>query len=228
MAFDQRIGGIADHGQHAFFAQRGECGFIGRRADQGLRVQLPVPGMQDRAVRGLDHQRLGFRDGMRHPDETQFEGCEVKRPAWLDFGDRHFVPQLHLVQLAAQHRGGEGGGVNGAAQLRPQPGDRADVVLMRMGDHKPDQFVAPFGDERRVGHHPVDFRRFRPAEADAAVDRQPAPVAAIEIQIHADFTRPAQGQEGEISGTGAHLLRLNQMCAFTGEYGRGVTRCQQA
>ena len=64
--------------------------------------------------------------------------------------------------------------VDRAAQLRPQPGDGADVVLMRMGDDQAHQLVAPIGDEAGIGHHHIDLGVLRAAEADAAIHRQPS------------------------------------------------------
>ena len=95
MALDHRIGGVADHRQHALVAQRRQRGLVGRRADQRRRVELPVAGVQHGAVRRVDHQRLRFRDRVRHADEAQREGLQVDRAA-----GRHHV-ELHLVAATA-------------------------------------------------------------------------------------------------------------------------------
>ena len=51
-------------------------------------------------------------------------------------------------------------------------------------------------DEAGIGHHHINLGMRRSAEADSAIDRQPFPVAAVKVQIHADLACPAQGQEG--------------------------------
>jgi hypothetical protein len=119
---------------------------------------------------------------------------------------RHLVQQLRLGQLAAQHRRSERCGIDRAAQLAPQPRHRAQMILMRMGNHEATQPVAPFGDEAGIWHHDFDLGQGGAPEADAAIDRKPCAVAAIEVEIHADLARPAKRQEGQISSCGVHSI----------------------
>ena len=88
---------------------------------------------------------------MRHAQELQLERRQVDRPARRHDVQLHLIEQLHLGQLAAQHRGGERRGIDRAAQLRPQPGHRADMVLVRVGDDQAHQLVAAIGDVAGVG-----------------------------------------------------------------------------
>ena len=81
--------------------------------------------------------------------ELQLERRQVEGAAGRDDVDLHLVQQLRLAQLAAQHGGGERRRVDRAAQLAPQPGDGAEMVLVRVGDDQADQLVAPLGDEGR-------------------------------------------------------------------------------
>ena len=203
-AFDHGVGGVADHGQHAFVAQGAQGGFVGGGADEGFGVEFPVAGVQDQAGLGADGERLRFRDGMGHADELQVEGGEAEAGAGLDDGDLDVLKQAGFAELAAQDGGGEGGGVDRAAQLRPEPGDGADVVLVGVGDDQADQLVAAFGDVCGVGDHDVDFGVFRAAEAHAAIDGEPLAAAAVEVEVHADFARSAEGQKGQVSVCGVH------------------------
>ena len=78
------------------------------------------------------------------------------------------------------------------------------MVLVRMGDDQAHQLVATIRDVAGVGHHHIDLGMRRAAEADAAVHRQPLPVAAVEVEVHADLARPAQRQEGQITVINVH------------------------
>ena len=171
---------------------------VGARADQRVGIHFPVAGVQHGAGRGADDQRLRLGDGVRHADELQRERRQFEAAAGRHHPHRHFVQQLRLAQLAAQHGGGERGDVDRAAQRAPQIGHRPHMVLMRVGDDQADQLVAPVGDEARVGHHHVDLGMFGPAEADAAIHRQPCAAAAVEVEVHSDLAGPAQRQEGQI------------------------------
>jgi hypothetical protein len=78
------------------------------------------------------------------------------------------------------------------------------MILVRVGDHQPAELVPPLGDIGRIGHHHLDLRQLAAAEPDAAVNRQEAlaarPVIAVQVQVHADFARPAKRQEGQFAG----------------------------
>ena len=90
--------------------------------------------------------------------------------------------------------------------------DRADMVLVRVGDHQPQQLVAAVRDEAGVGDHDIDLGVLRPAEADAAIDRQPLTVATVEVEVHADLARPAERQEGQVACFCIHIVLLLPHC----------------
>ena len=83
------------------------------------------------------------------------------------------------------------------------------MILMRMGDHQTDQLVLAVGDEAGIGHHDLDLGQFAAAEADAAIHGEPFFVAclapAIQVEVHADFARPAQRQEGQFACFRVHM-----------------------
>ena len=80
----------------------------------------------------------------------------------------------------------------------------ADMVFVGVGDDQADERFAALRDEGRVGHHHFDLGVRRTAEANAAIDGEPASLVAIEVEVHANLARPAEGQEGKIYGRGVH------------------------
>lgn len=62
LALDEDIGRIADHRQQAFVAQLGNRCDVCGLADDRAGVQLPVAGVEDRAQRRLDRQRIRLGD----------------------------------------------------------------------------------------------------------------------------------------------------------------------
>ncbi len=197
-AFDQRVGRIADHRQHAVLAQLLERGLVGGVADQRVGVELPVAGMQHGAQRGAHHHRVGFGDRVGERDQLQLEGRDLEALGHADDGQRHLAEQPCLFQLLAQQRGGERGGVDRAAQPLPQIGHRADMVLVGVGEHQRHQIVAAALDKIGIGHDDVDARRGIVAEGDAAIDHQPFAGMAVQVQIHADFAGTAERQEQQV------------------------------
>ena len=86
---------------------------------------------------------------------------------------------------------------------------RANMVFMRMGDDQAKQRVAVFGKPDRVRHHDIGFRLIRPREAQPAIHRQQGAIAAIDIKVHSDLTRPAQRDKGKIAGHDIHGTSRN-------------------
>jgi hypothetical protein len=131
------------------------------------------------------------------------EGAELDRAAERNLGDIDLAEDAGLAQLLAQQEGGEGRGVDGRLQPRPEPGHRADVVLMGVGQHDAENAVGIGLDELGIRQDDLDARRRLVAEGDAEIDHDPLTVerraVAIEIEIHADLVRPTQRQEDEFS-----------------------------
>ena len=104
-------------------------------------------------------------------------------------------------RLRAQKLGGETRGVKLAAKLRPDIGDGADMILMRMGDDEPDEILLHLLDEAGVGDHHVNAGQLRPGEGDSAINHQPFHAAlraeAVKGEIHADFAETSERHEDE-------------------------------
>jgi hypothetical protein len=79
------------------------------------------------------------------------------------------------------------------------------MILVRMGEDEPDQVPHPLPDEGDVGHDDLDARRRFIAEGDAEIDHQPLAGMAVEVEVHADLARAAEGEEQE-------LIRLGREC----------------
>jgi hypothetical protein len=81
-------------------------------------------------------------------------------------------------------------------------GDGAEVVLVRVSEHQTAEGAAFAFDEGRVGHLHMGGLRAVFGEGHPAIDHEPVIVMAIEVEVHADLTGPAKGQEPEVCGAG--------------------------
>ena len=191
---------------------------VGDRADDRGRVDLPVAGVDDEAGRRPDRQRRAFRDRMGDRHELDVERADRHARAGPDDLDRN----LRRARLAEPARlgeaGGEGRGVDLSAEARPQIGERADVVLVRVGDDDADEVLPHLLDEADVRHDRVDARQVLAGEGDAEIDHQPfarlrRPVT-VERAIHADFAQAPEGREHELA------VVVHSGWAFPHELGR--------
>ena len=169
-----------------------------RFADEGLRVELEVAGVQHEPGRGADGERVALGDGMGDRQVAHVEGTEAQAPTLGHLDERHLMEQPRLGELALEHAGGELGRVHRAAQALPQVGHGPEVILVGMGEHQSEQVVAALDDERGVGHDDVDAGMTLVGKGDAEVDHQPLAVVTIEVEVHADFARTAEGHEQQL------------------------------
>ena len=158
MALDQRIGEVADHRQHAFLAQPGEGGLIGRLADQrsGSSFQSPVWTTMPCRVRMATAWASGTECATRRNSRSKCR--QLQRPPSgmvMIFASPSSPASPSFRRSTAAD---EGAGIDRAAQHGPEMRDGTDMVLMRVGDHQPDQPVPPLGEPDRVGDHHLDLR----------------------------------------------------------------------
>ena len=100
-------------------------------------------------------------------------------------------------------------GVDGRAQARPHLDQRADMILVRMGDEDAEQILALLLDEAQIGIDDVDARQvLLAAEAHAAIDQDPLPVVlraeAVEGGVHADLAETAERDKNQFVLMGSH------------------------
>ncbi len=205
------VGRIADEGQNTLVAETAELRLRGQAAEIGRRVELPVAGMHDESVRRADRERVRFGDRVRHRDVFDVEGPDLDPPPRRDLleVDLGGAGLGKAPRLEEAHR--EAGGVDGRAQARPHLDERADMILVRMGDEDPEKIVALLLDEAQVGVDEVDAREvLLAAEAHPAIDEDPLPALGraetVERRVHADLTETAERNEDEL------VLRCHEGC----------------
>jgi hypothetical protein len=175
---------------------------VGRPAYDRRRIDLPVAGVQHRAGRGVDRQRVRFRYRMRDRNEFDIEGPEVDPPAGRHHRDRNFRRIALGSAFGLEQSGAELGRVDRAFQLRPQVDDGAEMVFMGMGQHETDQILSLFFEEADIGHDEIDAgQMLLVAKRDTQIDRQPgalmAITEAIDRQVHADLADAAERRKSQ-------------------------------
>jgi hypothetical protein len=140
---------------------------------------------------------MGFGNRMRDPHQAA-----VERPDHEPLARRNHVQDgaLHacVLELAAQHRGGEPGAVDGTAQSFPEVGQRAEMILVSMGQHQAGQALAALGDEARIRQHDLNPWQGLVGKAEPEVDHQPLAVQLIQIEVESDFAGAAERHEQQL------------------------------
>ena len=147
-------------------------------------------------MRRIDEERIALGDRVRQRKIGNFERSDPEAAVIL-LDDMEFdrVFQIRFLQLAADEFGGERRRVKRHAEIGGEIGDRADMIFMRMRKDDRFEILGPVFDEFEVCEHQVDAGILPARKAHPQVDHQPPTLAAVEIDVHPDFARTAQGQE---------------------------------
>ena len=140
---------------------------------------------------------------MRDRDQLDVERPELEAAAERHDLDRNIRRARFAQPLGLEQRGRERRRIDRAAQARPQIEQRAEMILVRVGEHEAGE-IAPLRDqERDVRHDQVDAGQVVARERHAEIDRDPvalAPVAeAVEREIHPDLADAAERREQEFA-----------------------------
>src|SRR5208282_2247154 len=169
--------------------------------DRG-RVDLPVASVDDEARWSADRERRALRYRMGDREEFDVERTDRDPRARLDDLDRN----LGRARLAEPPRLGktrrEGRRIDLCAEARPQLGERADMVLVRMGEDDSGEVLLHILDEADVGHDEIDAGQVVAGEGDPEIDHQPFArlrrAIAVERAIHANFAQAPEGREYQL------------------------------
>ena len=191
----ENIGRIAHQRQNARIA---DCGQFRRRrrfADLRRVIQFPVTGVEHPAIGRVDDQRVAFGDRMRQRHITNGKGPQRQRSVVLDHAQFDLFVDPRLNQLFMHQARGKRRGIQRHAQIGGEIGHRADMILVRMGQHDPEQVFRPFLDKFQIGKHQIDTRVPRVGKGHPQIDHQPFAVTTIKVDVHSDFARATERAE---------------------------------
>ena len=186
---------IAHQREHAFVPDLRQHLRARRLAQHRGRVDLPVAGVEDVSERRLDQQPVAFGNRVGQRDEADLERAELNAPAALDDVELDPSGQPLFLELAGDQPCGERRREQRRLQLFGEVGQRPDMVLMAVRQDDPDQPLLLALDELKIGEDEIDPGIFGVGERQAEVGHDPLPAAAVEIDVHADLARAAEGAE---------------------------------
>ena len=186
------VGRILEQRQHALLAVLGEGvqieePVVGRRG-----IDLEVAGMDQHAHRRMDGQRHAVHQAMRHLDGIDGERPDLEALAGLDLVELGIIQQAMLFQLAFHIGQRELGAVDRDVELRQQPGQRADVVFVPVGQHHGAHMLAILDQVAEVGNDDVHAEQFGFGEHQAGIDDDDVIAPANGHAIHAKFAESTQ------------------------------------
>src|SRR5437868_3689251 len=132
----KRVSGISNQRETALIAECAQLGFVGRRAHEWRRVDLPVAGVEHGPRRRTDDEPVRFRNGVSHRDQLYIERSERKSAAEGHDVQRNVGRARLALPLGFYQCRGKRRGINRKLEPWPQVEQRTEMILMRMGEHE--------------------------------------------------------------------------------------------
>ncbi len=176
------VRGVAEQQIDAAVADLGQPADVGAEAVHRRVVELPVARVQDASGVGLDHDRDVVGHRMRHPDELEPERPELDRAAASGSISRSSAARSRPCSSSFDLTSPSVSRVahtSGTLHLAHQVGQRADVVLVRVGQHDRTHRPGTVAQVREIGQDQVDAEMLVPREGEPRVDDE-APALVLE------------------------------------------------
>ena len=164
-----RIGGVTHQRQHALSAKLRKTLQINDIPEYRRIIHLKISGMHYHAGRGIDRQRRRVHDTVIRPDKLDPELSEIDRLPKLDYLTSCLIRQIMLSQLVLNDSHRQPGGIDRNIHLFQNIGQRPDMVLMPVGNHKSFHLLGMIPQIRDIRDHQIDPQHFILRERQAAV-----------------------------------------------------------
>ena len=165
-----------------------------------------------------DAQAAAVDDAVGHADELHLKAADLHHVPGLDRDELGRGIELVLPELVFYEPQGEPRSVDGDIQLLEQKGERADVVLVGMGDHDGAHFVAVLQQVGKVGDHEVHAEHFGAGKHQPGVDDDNIVAVLDHGGVHPNLADASQGMmesAGPLAGAGSVWACSSDTVVFT-------------
>ena len=194
------VGGVAAQQQHAVAAELGEPRDVRRRAADRRLVELVVAGEQHGPELAAQDHADHVGDRVREVDELDLERAGLDLLARREHLELRLAQPV-LVELGAPHGDRQLAAVDHRdarlPQLAQHPRQRADVVLVAVGDHDRLDVVDVLAQVGEVRQDEVDAHHLGGREAQPAVDDDDAAVVLDDGHVLADLAEPPEREDAQ-------------------------------
>src|SRR5437899_172334 len=163
---------------------------------EGARVELEVARVHDRADRRFDPEADPVRDRVRHADRLDGERADRVTVAWSHRPEVGALVEPVLAQALGDECLRQRRAEDGDARLTEEIWQRADVVLVAMGQEDRAKAVALGERVGEVRDHVVDAGHLVGVrEHEAAIDGDQIVAGLDEHHVEADLAESAEGNK---------------------------------
>jgi hypothetical protein len=146
------VGGVRQEEAHALVLGDGPHDpEVGESAVDRREVELPVAGVEDGALRGVERRGEALGHGVRDGDELAVERAEPPALVVLHHDHAGSTHEAGLVDAVGGEAQAEGRPDDREREVAQQVGQRPVVVLVAVGDDAPFDVVGPIEEPTEVG-----------------------------------------------------------------------------
>ena len=186
------VGGIGKQRQDTRLAvARKTCQVSQLAVHRGL-VELEIAGMDHHPFRRGDGQGAAVHDGVGHTQELHPKTAEGDGIPGFDDNQFHGIVKLIFLQLFIDESQGESRAVDRHVQFPQNKGQRADMILVAVGQTDGADILAAFAQPGNIRNHVVDSGRVRAGKHQAAVNDDNVVAVLVGHHVEADFAQTAQ------------------------------------
>ena len=178
--------------QNTLFAQLADTHQIDHFPRNRRQVDLEVTRVQNRTQRRSDGQRNRIRDRMVGVDKLHLKASQFDRISCADMVEPNLLRHFMLGKLGFDDPAGQPGGVNRSIALTQHIRDRADMILMPMGDDITAQLVQVALEISRIRNDQINAQHIVIRESHTAVDHDDITAVLDYGHVFADLIQTAE------------------------------------
>ena len=204
MTLDLRVRRVGGEQQRALAAHLGEAHEVGVLPHGGRVVELEVARVDDGPERRPDDESGRVGNRVRDGEELHGERADVDRLSRLHDLDVRVLLQAMLAQLHIDEAAREPGAEHRHVDLAQQERQRADVVLVAVGEEHRLQARGVVQDVLEVRDHEVDAEHLLLGEHQPHVDGDRLVVVLVEHHVAPDLAEAAERDHADGQGVLGH------------------------
>ena len=159
----------------------------------GRGIDFEIAGVNDDAERRVDRERDAIDQAVRDLDRMNGEDAGLEAFVGAHLAQVGIVEQAVLVEFVFDVGQRELGAPDGNVEFGENPGQRADVIFVAVGEDDAANTLAVLDEIGNVGDNDVDAEQFGLGEHEAGVDDDDVVAPANGHAVHAELAQAARG-----------------------------------
>ena len=199
VAFALNVGGILKQRQHALFAVFGKRVQIEQMIVGGRGIDFEVASVNDYAERSVNREGDAIHQAVRHANGMNREHAGLEALAGAHLAQVGVFEQAVLVEFVFHIGQREFCAPHRHVEFGENPGQRADVVLVAVGEDDPANPLAILDEIGNIGNHDIDAEQFGFGEHQAGVDDNNIVAPANGHAVHTELAEAPQRDDLQFS-----------------------------